>query len=186
MYSLSRCKKPTYLCAYAKYPVSCKVAQGRERKFSGNSGLPFTMVQCLHQSNAYIKRKLGLWIAQKCIRLVGAKSPLTCAATQSTPCHVRRHMAENGNLGKFGHTFRHGAGFAQKQCLHQKEARAMESPKMYSLSRCGKPTYLCGYAKYPVSCKAAQGREQKFGKIRSYFSPWCRVCTKPMFISKGS
>ena len=152
----------------------------------GNSGLPFAMVQCLHQSNVYIESQLGLCRAQKCIRLVGAKIPLTCAAAQSTPSHVRRHRAEKGNLGKFGRTFRHGAVFAPKQCLYQKKARAMDSPKMYSLSRCKKPTYLCSYAKYPVSCEAAHGRERKFGEIRAYLSPWCRVCTKAMFTSKGS
>ena len=37
-----------------------------------------------------------------------------------------------------------------------------------------------------VSCIAVYGRQWKFGKIRGYQYPWCRVCTKPMFISKGS
>ena len=144
------------------------------------------MVQCLHQSNVYIKRKLGLRTAQKCIRLVGAKSTVTCAATQSTPSHVRRHRAENGNLGKFRPTFHHGARFASKQCLYQKEARAMESPKMYLLTRCEKATYLCGYAKFLFSCKAAQGRVRKFGEIWAYLSTWCNVCTKAIVKSKGS
>ena len=119
-----------------------------------NSGLPFNMVQCLHQSSVYIKRKLGLWRTQTCIHLEGAKSPLICAATQSTPSHVRWYRAENRNLGKFGPTFRRGAVFATKQCSYQKEARAMESPKMYPLRRCKKPTCLGGYAKYPIPCKA--------------------------------
>ena len=57
---------------------------------------------------------------------------------------------------------------------------------MYSLSRCINPTYLCGYAKYLFSYKAAQGREKKFREIRAYISPWFWVCTKAMFISKGS
>ena len=121
---------------------------------------------------------------QKYIRLVGAESPLTCAVTQSTPSLVRQHRTENGNLGKFGLTFRHGAGFAPKQCLYQKEARAMESPKLYSLRRCKKPTYLCGYAKHPVSCKVAQGRERKFGEIWAYFSPWCNVSTEAILYQK--
>ena len=57
---------------------------------------------------------------------------------------------------------------------------------MYSSGRCGKPTYLCGYAKYPVSCKAVKGREWKFGEIRAYLSPWYSVSTKAIFRSKGS
>ena len=39
---------------------------------------------------------------------------------------------------------------------------------------------------YQVSCIAVYGRQWKFGKIRGYQYPWYRVCTKPMFISKGS
>ena len=144
------------------------------------------MVQCLHQTNVYIKRKLGLWRAQKCIPLVGAKSALTCVGPQTTPSHVKEYMAENRNLGKSGTTFRHGELFAPKQRLYQREPRAMESPKMYSSSRCKKRTYLCGSASYPVSCKAVYGRKRKFGEIRGYLSPWCSVCIKAMFISIGN
>ena len=39
---------------------------------------------------------------------------------------------------------------------------------------------------YQVSRIAVYGRQRKFGKIRGYHYPWCLVCTKPMFISKGS
>ena len=80
-----------------------------------NPGLPFAMVQRLHQSNGYMKRKLGLWKAQKCIRLVGSKSALTCAGPQTTPTHVRQYIAEKGRLEKSGATFRHGAVLAPKQ-----------------------------------------------------------------------
>ena len=120
----------------------------------GNPGLPFAMVQCLHQSNVYIKRKLGLWTAQKCIPLVGAKSALTCAGPQTTRSHVRQFKAENGNLENSGPGFCHGAVFAPKQCLYQKEARTMESTRIYFSSRFKKRTYLGGSANYPISCKA--------------------------------
>ena len=43
------------------------------------------MVPCLHQGNVYSKRKLRVWRAQKCNRLVGAKTPLTCEGRQTTP-----------------------------------------------------------------------------------------------------
>ena len=59
-----------------------------------------------------------------------------------------------GKLGKLVPTFRHGAVFALKRCLYQKEASAMESLKMYSSRRFKKRTYLCRTANYPVSCKA--------------------------------
>ena len=44
-----------------------------------NQGGPIAMVTCLHQGNVYIKRKLRAWRAKKCIPLVGAETPLTCA-----------------------------------------------------------------------------------------------------------
>ena len=191
-------------------------------------------MRSLHQSNIYIKRKLGLWRAQKCISLLGAKSAFACAGQQANPSHVRQCWAENGNLGKFGSTFRHGVVFAPKQCLdqkqaramespkmclvgakgtltctgpqttpsnvrqyraengnlgkfgptvrhgtvfapkqclYQKEARAMESPKMYFSTRCKKRIRLCGSANYLVLCKALLDRERKIGEIRVYFSP---------------
>ena len=87
---------------------------------------------------------------QKSIALVGAKRTLTCAGLQITPSRVRQYMAENKNLGKSRTTFRHGTVFAPKQCLYQKEARAMEIPKMHSSTRCIKHTYLCGSANYPI------------------------------------
>ena len=39
---------------------------------------------------------------------------------------------------------------------------------------------------YQVSYIVVYGRQGKFGKIRGCQYPWCRVCNKPMFISKGS
>ena len=86
-----------------------------ENGIVGNPGLPFAMVQCLPQSNDYIKRKLWQWRAQKCIHLVGAISALTCAGPQTTPTHVRHYRAENGILGKSGATFCHGGMCAPKQ-----------------------------------------------------------------------
>ena len=93
------------------------------------------MVPCLHQSNVYIKRKLWVSRLQKCIPLIGAKISLTCAGLQTTPSHVSQYRAKNGNLWKSGSTFCHGTVLAPKQCLYQKEATGMESPKMYSYRR---------------------------------------------------
>ena len=41
------------------------------------SGLPIPMVPRLHQTNGYMKRKLGEWRAQKCNAIVGADTVLT-------------------------------------------------------------------------------------------------------------
>ena len=113
-----------------------------------NWGGPITMVPCLHQSNIYIKRKLRVWRDQKCIALVGAKNPLTCAGHQTTPSQGSLCRAENGNLGW---SYHHGTMFAPRQYLYQKEDKGMESPEMYFPSRCKKRSYLCVSSNYLVS-----------------------------------
>ena len=82
------------------------------------SGLPIPMVPCLHKSNGYIKWKLRVWSAQKCIALVGAEPVLTSAGPQTTPFHGVQYRAENGNMGNFGPTIPHGTAFAPKQWLY--------------------------------------------------------------------
>ena len=116
-----------------------------------NWGGPIAMVPCLNQGNIYIKGKLRVWRAQKCIFLVRAKSPLTCAGRQTTLSQRSRYRVGNGNLLKLGWTYRNGTVFAPRQYLREKEAAGMESPEMYLPSRCKKPSYLCGPSKYRVS-----------------------------------
>ena len=146
------------------------------------SANPITMVPRLHQSNGYIKRKLRAWRVQNYIALVGADTVLTSAWKQSTPFH----RAQKVNMRNFGPTNPHGTAFASKQWLYQKQATSMESPKMYCPSRCKHHTYHCVEAKYPVSWGVVQGPEWKYAKLRLYQSPWYRVCTKAIVISKGS
>ena len=59
------------------------------------------MVPCLHQRNVYMKMKLRVWRGQKCIPLVGAIIPLTCAGRQSTPSRGRQYRAQNGKFGNW-------------------------------------------------------------------------------------
>ena len=61
---------------------------------------PISMVPCLHQGNIYIKRKLWVWRDQKCIPLVGAIIPLTCAGRQSIPSRGRLYRVQYGKLHK--------------------------------------------------------------------------------------
>ena len=102
------------------------------------------MVPC--QGNIYIQRKLRVWREQKCIPLVGAETPLTCAGRQTTPSHGGRNRAENGNLHKLGWTIRHGKAFAPRQYLYPKEATGMDRTEIYSSGRWRNPSYLCGPA----------------------------------------
>ena len=115
---------------------------------------PISMVPCLHQGNIDTKRKLRVWRDQKCIPLVGAITPLTCAGPQNTPPRGRQYRAQNGKLRKLGRTDLHGTVFAPRKYSHQKEATGMERPEMYSASRCNYPTYLCGPSKYPATREA--------------------------------
>ena len=112
------------------------------------------MVLCFHQGNIHIRRELGVWREEKCIPLVGAKTPLTCAVHQTTPSQSSRYRAENGNMRTFGWTYRHGTEFAPREYLYQKGAMGMERPEMHSPIRCKKLSYLCGYLNYPVSREA--------------------------------
>ena len=143
--------KTSLACAGLQTTPSQVASIGPRTEICGNSGLPFSMVPFLHQSNVCIKRKLRVWRVQKCIPLVGAKPSLTCAGQQTTPSHVNEYSAENGNLLKSGSILRHGTVFTPKQCLYQKEATRMDSPEMYSSPRCKNLTYLCGTANDSVS-----------------------------------
>ena len=136
-----------------KQPSLMYASIGPRTEICGNPGLPFAMVLCLHQTSVYIKRKKLVCRVQKCIPLVGAKTALTSAGRETTRSHVSQYRAENENLQKSGSTFRHCTVFTPKQCLYQKEATRMGSQKMQSSSRCKNRTYLCGTAKYSVSCK---------------------------------
>ena len=144
------------------------------------------MLPCLHQRNAYIKRKVRVCRIQKCIPLVGVKTSLSYAGLQTTPSQVNPYRAENGNLRKSGSTFCHCTMFAPKQCLYKKEATDTDRTKMYSSRRCKKLTYLCGTANDLIWGKSVYGWERKFAEILVYPLPRHRVCTKAMFISKGT
>ena len=61
---------------------------------------PISMVPCLHQGNIYIKRKLRVCRDQKCIPLVGAITPLTCAGRQITLSRCRQDRSQYGKLHK--------------------------------------------------------------------------------------
>ena len=124
---------------------------GSRMEICENLGLPIPMKPRLHQSNGYIKRKLRLWKAQKCIALVSAEVVLTGAGTQTTPFHGWWYGVGNGNMRKLGPTNPPGTAFAPKQWLYQKEATGMESSKVCCPCWCRNSTYQCGSANYPVS-----------------------------------
>ena len=76
---------PYCLVGGQKLPRFKRGSIGPRMEISETSVLPIPMVQRLHQSNGYIKRKLRAWTVQKCITIVGADIVLTTAWKQSTP-----------------------------------------------------------------------------------------------------
>ena len=60
--------------------------------------LPIAMVPCLHQDNDYIKRKLPVCRAPKCILLVGAKTVPPGTGLQTIRFPTAQCMDDNGNL----------------------------------------------------------------------------------------
>ena len=89
------------------------------------------MLSCLHQGQIYFKRMIRVWRDHKCMRLVGARIPLTCAGRKLS--HLKRGGIGSRSeiLRNLRWTYRHGAVFAPRQYLYQKEATAMETPEMY-------------------------------------------------------
>ena len=78
-----------------------------------NWGGPIAMVPCLYQGNIYIKRKIRVWRNQKCIPLVGAKTTLTCAGSQTT------HLKGVGIGPRMETCVNWGEPIAMVPCLHQ-------------------------------------------------------------------
>ena len=60
--------------------------------------------------------------------------------------HVVPYMADNGNLRKFGATYRHCNMFETKQYLYRKEAMGEDSPKNLILKLVQKDANLYGHA----------------------------------------
>ena len=144
-------QKPLLPVRAVKLPSLKGVGIGPTTETCVNWGGPIGLVLCLHQFNIYIQRKLRVWRDQKCIPLVGAKSPLSCAGRQTIPSQRRQGGVENGNLCKLGWTYRHGTVFSPTKYLYQKEATGMVRPEVYSPSQCKNPYYLCRPSNYPVS-----------------------------------
>ena len=57
---------------------------------------------------------------------------------------------------------------------------------MYYPSQCRYRIYQCRAPKYHVSWGVVLGLEWTYAEVWAYQSPWYRVCTKAMVISKGS
>ena len=138
MYSASQCKNCTYVCRPANYTISCKI--------SGNSGLPFAMVPCLHQSSVYIKRKLRVRRVHKRIALVGSNLHLPVRSW-------KLHRVMWGCMGPETEICRNsGLPFAMVPCLHQNNVYMKRKLRVRRVQNC---IPLVG-AKMSLTCASLQ------------------------------
>ena len=110
----------------------------------------------LHQGNINAKRMLQDWRDQKCIPLVGAITPLTCAGRQNTPSRGRRYTAQNGKLPKLRQTYRHGTVFHQGNTYTKRKLRAWRDQKCIPLVGAITPITCAG-------CQNTPYRGRRFG-----------------------
>ena len=101
-----------------KLPRFMGISKGPRMEICETSGLPIPMVPRLHQSNSYMKGKLGVWRAEKCNALVGAETVLTSAEIQTTQFHGVQYRAKNKNMRNFRPTNPHGSAVAPKQWFY--------------------------------------------------------------------
>ena len=113
MYSVIRFNNPTLPVRAVKIPRLEGGSKGPRKERCVNWDGPYSMVLCLQQGNIYTKRKLRVWRDQKCIPLVGAITPFTCAA-------VKIPRLEGGSVGDRMESWVNWDGpLAMEPCLHQ-------------------------------------------------------------------
>ena len=149
--------KTSLTCA-GLYTTPSQVSQSRaENGNLQNSGSTFSHVtvfapkQCVFQKEGTGKESLKIYSSRR------YKNLTYLCGTANDPTYVSLYRAEKGNLWRCGSIFCNGTVFTPMQCLYQKEASGMESPKMYPSSRCKNLTYLCETANNPVSSKPVWG-----------------------------
>ena len=109
---LQSMEKPHLHVQVCKLPRFMGGSVGPRMEICETSGLPIPMLPRFHQSNVYIKRKLRLWRAQKCIALVDEETVFTSAGPQTTSycivnilksseCQARSYINFNSFIVKF-------------------------------------------------------------------------------------
>ena len=88
------------------------------------------MVPCLHQGNIKTKRKLRARTDQKCIPLVFAITPLTCAGRQSTPSRWRRFGLKTESWLNWN------GPIAMVPCLHQGNIYTKRKLRVWTDQKC--------------------------------------------------
>ena len=128
------------------------------------------MVPYFNQGNIYSKRKLRVWRDKKCIPLVGAKTPVTCAGRQSTPSRGRQYRGPRMENWVNWHV-----QMAMVPGLHQGNIYTKRKLRVWRDQKCiplvGAITTLTCAGRHNTPSRGRQYRAQygKFGKLgRTY------------------
>ena len=126
---------------------------------------PIAMVPSLQQGNINTKRKLQAWRDQKCIPLVGAITPLTCAVRQNTPSRGRRFGPRTESCLNWD------GPIAMVPCLHQgninskKKLRAWRDQKCIPLVSVITPLTCADRQNTPSRWRRYRTQKGKFPKL---------------------
>ena len=149
----------------AKIQLTCAGRQNnpsRGRRFGPrtescvNWDAPIAMVPCLHSGSIYTKRKLRAWRDHKCIPLVSAITPLTCAGRESTPSRGRRFRLRMESCLNWD------GPITMVPCLHQGNICTKRKLRVWRDQKC---IPLVG-AKIQLTCAGGQNnpsRGRRFG-----------------------
>ena len=170
MYSTSRCNNPHFLVRAVKIPRLEEGSIGPRTESWVNWYGHMAMVPCLDQGITYTKRKLRVWRNQKCIPLVGAITPLTCAGRQSTRSQVRQYRAQNPKLGKLGWTYCHDTVFPPGNIYTKRKLRVWRTQKCIPLV--GEITPLNCAGRQNTRSRGRQYRAQN-GKLSKWGRTFC-------------
>ena len=176
------CKKGTNLNWASKYPHSCIAIRGRQCKFPKFRGFlsPWYRVctKAIFSSNGRFRdaepKNFILGLVQ-----IGYK-PLRGF---KVPAFMCRDIGPRMQVYEIS-----GLPIAMVPCLHHNNIYIHRDAELKNiiigLVQIGyKPL---GASNYSHSCVAIQLRQCKFPIVRGFLSPWFRVCTEAILISKGS
>ena len=165
MYSASRCNNPTLPLWAVKIPRLVGGSIGPRTESLVNWDRPMAMVPCLHKRNIYTKRKLRVWRDQKCIPLVSAITPLTCAGRHNTPSRGRQYRPRTESLVNWD------GPMAMVPCLYQgniymkRKLRVWRDQKCIPLVCAITPLNCAGRHNNPSQGRQYRAQNGKFGKL---------------------
>ena len=133
----------------------------------------------LYQNEATSMERPEMYSASRC------NNTTYLCGTSKYPVSREAVSAQNGKLTKLGWTYRLGTVFVRRKYLYQKETTGRREKKCFPLVGAINPL-TCADRQNTPSRRRRFGPRRIVAKIGTDLSPWYRVCTKEIFIPKGS